>query len=486
MSMLFNYVSEPNSNLLCCICRMPFIEPATTRSCAHTFCRTCIVQALGHAPQCPVDRSPLSVDDLQPANPIIRSLVDELIVECIHRPSGCPHTCQRQILTTHVADACPYSPVSCPKGECDQTLVRKDAQSHKCPHTLVPCDLCGAQIQFADLQTHISECDNTTVTCESCAAELSRLDLASHECPAALVPCTQASNGCAWTGPRTALSMHLISCPYEAIHRFFALNDSKFDTIAQDNLLLRHKVDTLQGIIQSMKHELQSVKAALGPWYRPDGVYAYTGPASDLPPDLQPSNASTSRRFSLGDAPPPPHASHDMFAAYFPSETTDTSSFEPAPRFDHASQDMFAAYFPSEPTSLETAARRRTLPAFRPGEPFAGPPAQQHMVAPVNLSATLEGAFAGVRDSVVALATAVDSLGRRADIALANETLRLNDEVMSLRVNVHGLRMQVHTIMMDRNAQVTGRSAEIASDGAWPLHGRLYHTSAPGQSITKL
>jgi hypothetical protein len=61
----------------------------------------------------------------------------------------------------------------------------------------------------------------------------------------------------------------------------------------------------------------------------------------------------------------------------------------------------------------------------------------------LNLSTTLEGALAGVRASVVALAGAVDSLGRRSDIALTNETLRLNEEVMSLRANVHGLRMQV-------------------------------------------
>jgi hypothetical protein len=68
---------------------------------------------------------------------------------------------------------------------------------------------------------------------------------------------------------------------------------------------------------------------------------------------------------------------------------------------------------------------------------------QYTQVAPLNLSTTLEGALDGVRESVVALGGAVDSLGRRSDIALTNETLRLNEEIMSLRANVHGLRMQV-------------------------------------------
>jgi hypothetical protein len=70
-------------------------------------------------------------------------------------------------------------------------------------------------------------------------------------------------------------------------------------------------------------------------------------------------------------------------------------------------------------------------------------PGSQHTVAPLNLSTTLEGSLAGVRESVVALGATVDSLGRRNDIALTTEALRLNEEIMSLRANVHGLRMQV-------------------------------------------
>ncbi|KAJ6587069.1 hypothetical protein DFH09DRAFT_1028156 [Mycena vulgaris] len=473
--MLFTYVAETNSNLLCCICRMPFIQPVTTRTCSHTFCRDCIVQAISHVRQCPVDRSALSVDDLLPANSIIRSLVDELIVECIHRPSGCTHTCQRQLLTTHIKDTCPCSRVGCPKGECDQILARKDAESHKCIHRLVPCDLCGGEIQLEDLQARFW-CTDATITCEFCSLELPRFNLTSHNniCPAAVIPCLHASNGCTWTGPRDTLeSLHVPSCPFEAIKGFFTLNNTKFERIAEDNLVLRHKVDTLESLVQTMKRELQSTKTALGPWYRPDGVYAYSSPSSDLPPDLQPASASTSRRFSqLHDTPlSPDHAPQDLLAAYFPSETE-----EP--------------FLPGR-SSFDLASRRRTLPAG--WEPQFSPTARtvvQTTVAPLNLSTTLEGALAGVRESMVALGGAVDSLGRRSDIALTNEALRLNEEVMSLRANVHGLRMQVHTIMMDRNAQATGRSGDaLGADGAWPSHARFYYPqtmSPPGQSITKL
>ncbi|KAF7361770.1 TRAF-type zinc finger protein [Mycena venus] len=513
--MLFNYVVEPNSNLLCCICRMPFVEPVTTRTCSHTFCRDCIIQSISHARQCPIDRSALSVDDLLPANSIIRSLVDELIVECIHHSSGCTHTCQRQLLTAHVMDVCPFSRVPCPKGECTEHLARTDAESHHCSaHTLAPCDSCGAEFQLDDLPNHVLECNDSPVSCEFCTLELPRRDLPAHKitCLEALVPCPQASNGCGWTGPRATLaSAHIPSCPYEAIKGFFALNTAKFAHLAEENLILRHKLDTLENAFQTTKRELHSAKTALGPWYRPDGVYPLSAyrpflPSAELAPDLQPASASPSssatsspsdaRRFSqrAGDAPNAlDHALPQDLAAYFPPVTPDE-------------------------VYHDRASRRRTLPAgWEPLTPFNGAGLPQHtQVAPLNLSTTLEGALAGMRESVVALGGAVDSLGRRSDIALTNETLRLNEEIMSLRANVHGLRMQVHTIMMDRNAQVTGRGAENLNlgagasvlgvgvgggDGAWPLpmhppppprgfysypHPQAMSPGGLGQSTTKL
>ena len=55
----------------------------------------------------------------------------------------------------------------------------------------------------------------------------------------------------------------------------------------------------------------------------------------------------------------------------------------------------------------------------------------------------MEGSLAGLRESIVTLTGSVDSLARQHDIALTNETMKLNEELLSLRANVHGLRMQV-------------------------------------------
>jgi hypothetical protein len=64
-------------------------------------------------------------------------------------------------------------------------------------------------------------------------------------------------------------------------------------------------------------------------------------------------------------------------------------------------------------------------------------------VAPLNLSTTLEGTLNGLRDSVSAVSASVDSLARRNDIALTNESVRINEELGSLKYAVHGIRLQV-------------------------------------------
>ncbi len=71
-------------------------------------------------------------------------------------------------------------------------------------------------------------------------------------------------------------------------------------------------------------------------------------------------------------------------------------------------------------------------------------------VAPLDLGTNLLGTLEGLRESVVVVAADLDSLGRRSEIALANETLRLGEEVISLRAGVHRLRMQVSVCFRGR------------------------------------
>jgi len=67
----------------------------------------------------------------------------------------------------------------------------------------------------------------------------------------------------------------------------------------------------------------------------------------------------------------------------------------------------------------------------------------KQVVAPLNLSTTVEGSLVGLRESLVTLSAALESQGRRLELALTTEGLRFSEEVGSLKAIVQGLRMQV-------------------------------------------
>jgi len=80
------------------------------------------------------------------------------------------------------------------------------------------------------------------------------------------------------------------------------------------------------------------------------------------------------------------------------------------------------------------------VPCSRPQ--FA-PSTNKHVVSPLNLSTTIGGSLVGLRESLVTLSAALESQGRRLELAFTTEGLRVSEEVGSLKAIVQGLRMQV-------------------------------------------
>ncbi|KAF9232743.1 hypothetical protein BU15DRAFT_54684 [Melanogaster broomeanus] len=492
--MLFDYAEPPNSNLICCICHTPFTNPTTTRTCMHTFCYECIVEAVQHSPQCPIDRSALSMDDLTPANPIVKHLVDELIVECPQRSAGCPHTCQRQLLESHVKDTCQYVTVPCPEEGCDQSILRRDRGNHVdiCVHRSTRCDGCGVTVKHAAYccQDHNLECSSKTASCSSCSSEFPRSQSHDHTttCPEVTVPCIHADNGCSWTGPRRELSeLHIPSCSYESIKGFFAINSTRVSMHSAENTALKQKVEALEGIVHVMQREIQSLKTILGPWYRsgmsPGGprvqddstFQGFAGPSTSRTVPQRAQALFASDPFdTISPSSHTTDAEHDALAAYFPLPSSD-AVYGP-----HHHNRMHAHRASLGMIDMPTHPVQRSLPLA---------PA----VAPLNLSTSLEGSLVGLRESVAAVSASVDSLARRNDIALTNESMRINEEVGSLKYAVHGIRLQLHRLMMDRNAQVTGRLGEsnsgpgTASVSAQPIfYPPIMTPPFPGPPGTKL
>lgn len=81
-------------------------------------------------------------------------MVDELIVECPNRPTGCEFTCQRHLLVAHLKDDCSFVEVQCPDPECPKNALRKDIlrnDTPRCPHCLIVCGGCGTEMKIAEL-----------------------------------------------------------------------------------------------------------------------------------------------------------------------------------------------------------------------------------------------------------------------------------------------------------------------------------------------
>ncbi|KAI0829712.1 hypothetical protein BC628DRAFT_1358333 [Trametes gibbosa] len=491
----FVYLDTPNPNLVCCICRSPFLEPCTARTCSHTFCYECISQAIAINCQCPIDRTPLSLHDLAPADPLIRNLVDELLVQCPQQHLGCTHTSQRLLLPTHLTDTCQFVHVPCPTLSCTRRIMRKDLAEHRCDHA--PQDV----------------------------AEETQKPPKSE--PEDVNPSSSSSP-----------DSHTPSSP----------------DMAAENAMLRLRLSALENVVHSLRSEMYAVKHALGPWYRPE-----TQSQIIIPQHLLSSLATTSQTTEqtlaevegaqrTNDTPLLPPGDPSDIASYFPTpdeatlrgpngdghphlsrtRATTDASLPPAGRAQASTSPNPYPAFPSSPavafgpSAMYTTGLYAT-PGSAPGAslppgtaPAANSSATIVSVPPLDPTVPLPDTLATLHSSLVTLAGSLGALAA----ARGSESLRTAEEIRGMRAVMHGLRMQMHEILTSRtyvpgqgSTGPMGGSADLdASDGAaplgmgvahWPgylprLYGQLplYHhpyssphpgmTHAPPTNITKL
>ncbi|KAH8108037.1 hypothetical protein BXZ70DRAFT_31609 [Cristinia sonorae] len=495
--MSYSYVGALNQNLVCCICRAPFVNPYTTRTCSHTFCRECIFAALQITPQCPIDRSHLTMENLSPADPLLRNLVDELLVECPNHSAGCTETPQRQLVGAHLRDKCLYSKIPCPEGNSDRSVMRKDAAEH-CHDSTSGSPQRGTEESQEGSESQ--NCTGLSTTCSACLATISDGSFAAHSeiCPDIVISCTHASHGCPWTGRRIAMqSTHLPTCPYESIKGFFAIHDNKTAALEQENVQLRHQISVMQGMVNIMQRELDAVKRVLGPWYGPDPTLTSTAMSSSyLTSGFEP-HSETTVHTDISDADGGlSRTNADLsLAAYFPrpeeNHTHIPSGDAAGNQPQHHRSPSSISTSPSTSSSFSNPRSRPQLnPLLSPSQPSQLPPPPSHLphtpiassstVAPLNISTTLYGTLSSLHTSVVSLASALDSLGRHQDVALTTEAMRMGEEIRSLRAVVSGLRMQVHAIMVDRNSQVVQvRDTSSSQPGPVSASNLPQHPSSP-------
>ncbi|KAG6918540.1 hypothetical protein DXG01_013630 [Tephrocybe rancida] len=357
-------------------------------------------------------------------------MVDEMRVECTYRAEGCMHTCQRQLLPGHLAGECAWREVSCPRDGCGEVLLFKDLEGHARNH------------EEDEGKEEVEVDDQKTIQDEPLYKTHEDRATSPVNPPVAIA---SPANDTADVSPRVA-------------------------ALTAQNIVLRHRVDTLENMMSTLRREMSAVKHALGPWAQSPHANPPRYYSSEMAMGMQPGTASTSGAEYQQHPPygyqqafptynPPSLPSAESLAAYFPAEDEFSVAYRPSHR-PSASVDSLEGYTPTHP-----------------------------LVAPLNLGSTLEGSLHGLRESVVGLAVGLDALGRQQDIARTNEANRMAEEVTGLRLALQGVRIQMHGLMTERNMQLTGRDGVenvIMNGGQWmsPPQRRYFGQQPP--SATKL
>ena len=182
--------------------------------------------------------------------------------------------------------------------------------------------------------------------------------------------------------------------------------------------------------MHALRKEVNAVRNALGPWFSSShkvggglGLDVVGLTSSEWPVGMQQYAAGPSQPISVGE-------------------------------------DPLAPYFPPAESMVQRSPIDHQSPSNTVGDTSYSRTGMMGVVAPLDLGTTLEGTLVGLRESVMRLAVGIDSVGRRSEIGLTNETLRLGEEMMSVRAQMHGLRMQMHGMMMDRNAALRSEEGQ--------------------------
>jgi hypothetical protein len=124
------FVDAVPDDLQCGICFGAALDPAVTEDCGHLFCRECILTALDRKKECPIDRLPLTPNDIRKD---IRSMrrIHSLSVTCYNMKQGCAWSGCYSDLERH-AERCEHATVKCPFNVhgCETVVSRKTLQAH--------------------------------------------------------------------------------------------------------------------------------------------------------------------------------------------------------------------------------------------------------------------------------------------------------------------------------------------------------------------
>jgi hypothetical protein len=118
-----------DKDLICSICREPFMEPMMVPNCEHIFCKDCISKNPNN--NCPTCRAIFSKAQVKPAHRFIVKQLENLQVICTNGNSSCPWKGTREQLPVHKKE-CTYEKVPCgfSRWGCTFSGTRGEVEKH--------------------------------------------------------------------------------------------------------------------------------------------------------------------------------------------------------------------------------------------------------------------------------------------------------------------------------------------------------------------
>lgn len=251
------YVTDYDTNLMCPICHVPFIDPIVL-DCDHTFCGECFDTYHNSGSgsdrlRCPACRA-YHLGGPRRANRLIRNMASDVRVKCPN--PGCEMIMTRSSVQMHVARECAEQEMSCPLPTCSRQTKRKNFVPDTCIHnTHIECD-CGMSIRLGRgewIKHKDEQCSNAIQSTPHTHAELGSSDIGSESCPG-------ADYGCPYTSLQYSdqhdLTSHISTCTFAKLAPFLQKQEALVKTLQRSldqqsrrNDILESGFDRLNDII---------------------------------------------------------------------------------------------------------------------------------------------------------------------------------------------------------------------------------------------
>ena len=442
---LLDYVSPYDDNLMCPICRCPFVEPVALDGCDHCFCRDCIRQCwnnhrnynpLGPRGDCPTCRTPAKLGPRNATSKILVNIVDDLVVKCPKSDEGCKAEVKRGEIADHVGIYCGYALVECIGEDCELPVRRKDA-AQGCLHYGVSCLSCRTELQKWKLDVHWqNECPDRQVQCTMCKSTVFYREFQEHSndtCPAISLPCPGQSLGCTARTKRGQLETHTKTCTLAKLAPVMEKQQQRLDEQEAAQKQMSRKLEVLENGFSALQGMLYPSPRA----ENPDRLSADSNSIPMLGAQRRVSSATTNTSDSAAaetfDFPVPPSSNPTSALAsptnappqvlHYPtgsnSNSTEVSHALPRRHADHHPNSDAPTDFPFPPPSTT-------------GGPYSSP---LHHLLSLHES---------LRDEMSRISSALSELDGRHSMQILNENLRTREEITYLGAQVAGLQRQVH------------------------------------------